>query len=304
MSTATAAAAEQSLSAAGAGAPAEPAPSSVPTAADVAPTEELWDQLEDEVDKLDDRADRFDNAASRLHGCKVQVGAKRDWIGRYSAIFDWIGGYLDILDFLFKASADIDPDAVALEGLDIDAGEEKVSASDVVPALAATGVSVSELRSRYERIRDHVRDPEFLPTKLRSSPDNTESEEEAIIQSYEAMLDECKALAEQVVIRYPSLGGEYRDRLNVLKVCHEQLKTETIISRRPFARLVAEIGQDFKMYLRFTPNAMLAFQTASEAYLTELFARSNLIAIHSGKDYVDETDFQLARHLLEDVFTH
>lgn len=65
-----------------------------------------------------------------------------------------------------------------------------------------------------------------------------------------------------------------------------QKSTDLLIRRGPFARLVREIAQTFKVDLRFTLTSMLALQEATEAYLVGLFEDTNLCAIHA-KRYED-----------------
>jgi len=52
--------------------------------------------------------------------------------------------------------------------------------------------------------------------------------------------------------------------------------TELPIRKLTFQRLVREIAQDFKTYLRFQSHAVLALQEAVEAYLVGLFEDTNL----------------------------
>ena len=65
----------------------------------------------------------------------------------------------------------------------------------------------------------------------------------------------------------------------------------------PFQRLVMEIAQDFKSYLRFQSGAILALQGASEAYLVGHFEDSNLCAIHAKRVTIMTKDIQLARRI-------
>ena len=76
-----------------------------------------------------------------------------------------------------------------------------------------------------------------------------------------------------------------------------QKSTELLIRKMPFQRLVTEIAQDFKTYLRFQSGAILALQEASEAYLVGLFEDSNLCAIHTKRLTIMTKDIQLARHI-------
>ena len=73
--------------------------------------------------------------------------------------------------------------------------------------------------------------------------------------------------------------------------------TELLIRKMPFQRLVREIAQDFKSYLRFQSGAILALQEASEAYLVGLFEDSNLCAHHAKRVTIMTKDIQLAWHI-------
>lgn len=76
-----------------------------------------------------------------------------------------------------------------------------------------------------------------------------------------------------------------------------QRNTDVLIPKLPFQRLVREIGQTFKADLRFQSTAILALQEAAEAYLTSLFADTNLCAIHAKRVTIMPRDIQLARRI-------
>jgi histone H3 len=76
-----------------------------------------------------------------------------------------------------------------------------------------------------------------------------------------------------------------------------QKRTELLIRKLPFQRLVREIANDFKTDLRFQSQAVLALQEASEAYLVGLFEDSNLVAIHAKRVTIMPKDIQLARRI-------
>merc|ERR1712065_47482 len=59
-----------------------------------------------------------------------------------------------------------------------------------------------------------------------------------------------------------------------------QKGSELLIRRLPFQRLVRELAQDIKANLRFQSSAISALQESAESHLVELFADSNLCAIH------------------------
>jgi histone H3/H4 len=60
-----------------------------------------------------------------------------------------------------------------------------------------------------------------------------------------------------------------------------QQSTELLIPQLNFQRLVREVAQEFTTDLQFEPEALLALQEASEAYLVGLFEDTNLSAIHA-----------------------
>lgn len=70
-----------------------------------------------------------------------------------------------------------------------------------------------------------------------------------------------------------------------------------LIQRAPFQRLVREIGQDFKLNLRYDSLFMDALQTLTEAYLVDLLKDTNLLAIHAHRTTIQPRDLQLARRI-------
>jgi histone H3 len=76
-----------------------------------------------------------------------------------------------------------------------------------------------------------------------------------------------------------------------------QKSTELLLRRRPFARLVREVAQDFKSDLRFNPDALLCLQEATESYMVGLFEDSNLCAIHGKRVTVMPKDMQLVARI-------
>jgi len=101
----------------------------------------------------------------------------------------------------------------------------------------------------------------------------------------------------------PATGGvkkphRYRPGTVALRMIRKyQKSTELLLRKMPFQRLVKEIAQDFKTDLRFQPQAIMACQNASEAYLTSLFEDGNLCAIHSNRVTIFPKDIQLARRI-------
>ena len=76
-----------------------------------------------------------------------------------------------------------------------------------------------------------------------------------------------------------------------------QSSTNLLIRKMPFYRLVREIAQDFKSDVKFTKNALMALQEASESYLVGLFEDTNLACIHAKRITIAPKDVQLARRI-------
>ena len=84
--------------------------------------------------------------------------------------------------------------------------------------------------------------------------------------------------------------------LALREIRHYQKKTNLLIKRMPFARLVREIAQDFRQDLRFQNSAVGALQEVAEAYIVGLFEDTNLCAIHAKQiTIMPPKDIQLAR---------
>ena len=83
--------------------------------------------------------------------------------------------------------------------------------------------------------------------------------------------------------------------LALREIRHYQKRTNLLIKKAPFARLVREIAQEFKQDLRFQNSAIGALQEASEAYIVRLFEDTNLCAIHAKRITIMLKDIQLAR---------
>ena len=85
--------------------------------------------------------------------------------------------------------------------------------------------------------------------------------------------------------------------LTLREIRHYQKRTNLLIKKAPFTRLVREIAQDFKQDLRFQNSAIGALQEAVEAYIVRLFEDTNLCAIHAKWVTIMPKDIQLARHI-------
>lgn len=76
-----------------------------------------------------------------------------------------------------------------------------------------------------------------------------------------------------------------------------QASTELLIPKLPFARVVREVTQRFwsrERAFRYTVEALVALQTAAEAYLVGLFEDGMLCAIHGKRVTLQVKDLQLA----------
>merc|ERR1711865_630603 len=82
-----------------------------------------------------------------------------------------------------------------------------------------------------------------------------------------------------------------------------QRSTDLLIRKLPFARLVREIAQEpyirgrAEEPFRWTAEALMALQEASEAYLVKLFEDANLCAIHAKRVTIMPKDIQLTRRI-------
>ena len=101
----------------------------------------------------------------------------------------------------------------------------------------------------------------------------------------------------------PATGGvkkphRYRPGTRALmEIRKYQKRTDLLIRKLPFQRLVREVAQDFKTDLRFQGSAVLALQESAEAYLVGLFEDTNLCAIHAKRITIMPKDIQLARRI-------
>ncbi|XP_015790477.1 histone H3.3 [Tetranychus urticae] len=74
-----------------------------------------------------------------------------------------------------------------------------------------------------------------------------------------------------------------------------QKRTELLVPRLPFQRLVREIAHQFEYEeLKFQSAALSALQEAAEAYLVRLFEDTQLCAIHAKRITIMARDMQLA----------
>ena len=77
-----------------------------------------------------------------------------------------------------------------------------------------------------------------------------------------------------------------------------QKSTKLLIRKLPFQRFVRELAQIFgKGEWRFTADAIVTLQEATEAYLVRIFEDTNLCTIHAKRVKIMPKDVQLARRL-------
>jgi histone H3 len=76
-----------------------------------------------------------------------------------------------------------------------------------------------------------------------------------------------------------------------------QKSTELLLRKGPYQRLVREVCQEYKQEVRFTADALLALQTATEAYLVGIMEHTNLCAIHAKRVTIMPKDIVLARKI-------
>ena len=101
----------------------------------------------------------------------------------------------------------------------------------------------------------------------------------------------------------PSTGGVKRPRryrpgtVALREIRRYQKSTELLIRKLPFARLVREIAQDFKVNLRFQASALMALQEASEAYLVRWFEDLQILAIHGNRVTILPRDVGVLKRL-------
>ena len=110
----------------------------------------------------------------------------------------------------------------------------------------------------------------------------------------------CKRGGNSVRVPQRATKRKHRYRPGTLalrEIRHYQKKTNLLIKRAPFARLVKEIAQGCMQELRFQNSAIGALQEAAEAYLVGLFEDTNLCAIHAKRITIMPKDIQLARRI-------
>lgn len=104
----------------------------------------------------------------------------------------------------------------------------------------------------------------------------------------------------QVKKKKPSRRGafaQYRAyRRAVLKLSK---KTDVLVPKLAFARVVREIAQGYKSDVRFRKGALLAVQFATEDFLEKSFNSASLLAMHAKRHKITPTDLRLGLMLGE-----
>lgn len=82
-----------------------------------------------------------------------------------------------------------------------------------------------------------------------------------------------------------------------------QKSTELLIRKLPFHRLVREISNSVAPEpFRWTAEALLALQEATEDFMVHLYEDCNLCAIHAKRVTIMPKDMQLARRIRGPVY--
>ena len=81
------------------------------------------------------------------------------------------------------------------------------------------------------------------------------------------------------------------------EIRREQKSTQSIIPLAPFIRLEKEVGDDFKMDLRWQTQAIMALRDFAKMYLIGYFDDTNLAAIHAKRVTIMKRDMKLVGRL-------
>ena len=72
---------------------------------------------------------------------------------------------------------------------------------------------------------------------------------------------------------------------------------DDILPFSPFARLIRELSSKL-VEMRFTREAIQAFQSGAEAYLLEIFEKANIACMHAGRCTLQPKDIRVVRRIL------
>ncbi len=79
------------------------------------------------------------------------------------------------------------------------------------------------------------------------------------------------------------------------EITAQQKKVNLVIPSAPFRRVVDELTQTDN--IRYQQEAIVALQTAAEAYLVETFQDANALAVYNGRETLHNEDINLALRL-------
>jgi len=160
---------------------------------------------------------------------------------------------------------------------------------------------------------EHISDSEEDEGSVKSDEEESDDEDESVqlddgsdsegirLMEDEASESACdtvnESACESISVNAPRTAvkrARHADRKALADIRRIQAKTDYLIPFAPFNRLVREIASDYKTDLRFTKNAVLALQTASESNIIGLMQLSQLMALHGGRVGIMPKDLQLA----------
>jgi histone H3 len=81
-----------------------------------------------------------------------------------------------------------------------------------------------------------------------------------------------------------------------------QKKTDLVIRKLPFQRLVRDFAVDFMPESRFQPSALSALQECTEAFLVGLMEDTQLCTLHAKRITCMKRDMQLAKRIRGDKY--
>ncbi|KAK8753120.1 hypothetical protein OTU49_002646 [Cherax quadricarinatus] len=86
------------------------------------------------------------------------------------------------------------------------------------------------------------------------------------------------------------------------EIRHYQKRTELLVPKLPFSRVVREILSEQGRELRFQTLALMALQEAAESYIVAIFEMANLCSIHARRVTVYPRDIKLVRRIRGEMF--
>ena len=103
--------------------------------------------------------------------------------------------------------------------------------------------------------------------------------------------------AHRMLLAEPALAAVAEDTEALAQIRTEQRRTDDCIDPVAFRRLVAEITQDFRSDMRWTPEALQALQAGTEDYLVGLFEDTQVEALHGQRQTIEPDDMQCSRRV-------